>query len=373
MGLRRGRTKQLLESGIDCALLAVEIYNKPRTPFRVENYITNMIMAWTKVIHAHFHNTIGEKYFYKKKGSIRYELIDGEKKAWELKTCISKLKHLDEPVKANLNFFIKLRNKIEHRYVEKNEVGTIIFGECQALLNNFEKYVIDCFGEEYALNESLAFALQFSILRSVGQIKASKKLLAKEVKDLKDFIGKYRNSLDEKTFNSQEYSIKLISIPKISNTNRNDLAVEFVNWNTLSDEDKTKYSRLLAIIKEKSVIKEVINAGKLKAGDVVNKVVEESSYKSFNHYDHRCLYTIFSIRPSGKEKEKDPFNTDTHYCHFDEAHNDYLFQESWVDFIVEKINAGSLSKAFWKEKYKAGEKLRIKEFNKSDFLGYGSY
>ena len=27
--LRKGRTKSLLESSIDCALLAVEIYNKP--------------------------------------------------------------------------------------------------------------------------------------------------------------------------------------------------------------------------------------------------------------------------------------------------------------------------------------------------------
>lgn len=32
--LRKGKTKSLLESSIDCALLAVEIYNKPRAPFQ---------------------------------------------------------------------------------------------------------------------------------------------------------------------------------------------------------------------------------------------------------------------------------------------------------------------------------------------------
>ncbi len=101
MGLRQGKTKQLLENGIDCALLAVEIYNKPRTPFRIENYITNMIMAWIKVFHAHFNNSIGEKYFYKKKGSTYYKLVDGERKAWELSTCIKK--NQDEFIKSISN------------------------------------------------------------------------------------------------------------------------------------------------------------------------------------------------------------------------------------------------------------------------------
>ena len=359
MGLRQGKTKQLLESAIDCALLAVEIYNKPRTPFRVENYITNMIMAWTKVFHAHFQNTIGEKYFYKKKGSTRYILVDGERKAWELTTCMKKISTLSPSVKANLEFFIKLRNKIEHRHINKDEIGTIIFGECQSLLNNFESFVIECFGEEYALNESLAFALQFSTLRTSQQRKASKKSLAKEVKELKDFIRKYRESLDDSTFNSQEFSIKLISVPKISNTSRNDLAVEFVNWNTVKDVDKDKYSKLLAIIKEKHVIKEVINPGRLKAGEVVEMVKTKSSVSNFNHFDHKCLCCVFSIRPYQRDKETDPFNTNSEYCHYDEAHDDYLYQEIWAEYIIDLIDNKGWAKDKWKEKYYNSEKNTI--------------
>ncbi|MGV8878502.1 MAG: DUF3644 domain-containing protein [Sphingobacteriaceae bacterium] len=62
--IRRGKTKTLIESSIVCALLAVEIYNKPRIPFRVESFITNMIMAWTRLLHAYFNHTIGDKYYY---------------------------------------------------------------------------------------------------------------------------------------------------------------------------------------------------------------------------------------------------------------------------------------------------------------------
>lgn len=67
MSLRKGKTKSILESSIDSALLAVEIYNKPRAPFRVENYISLMVMAWNRLFHAYFNNTIGDKYYYKKR------------------------------------------------------------------------------------------------------------------------------------------------------------------------------------------------------------------------------------------------------------------------------------------------------------------
>lgn len=148
MQLRKGKTKTLLESSIDCALLSVEIYNKPRAPFRVESFITHMIMSWTRLLQAHFNHTIGETYFYKEPNG-RYKKIDGEKKAWELKTCIQKYGQLSEAVKYNLDFFIKLRNKIEHRTISKDEIGLMIFGECQSLLYNYENELIKLFGSEY--------------------------------------------------------------------------------------------------------------------------------------------------------------------------------------------------------------------------------
>ena len=73
MTLRKGKTKSTLEASIDSALLAVEIYNKPRTTFRTDAFIALMIMAWTRLFHAFFNSTIGDRYYYKKKNG-RYEL-----------------------------------------------------------------------------------------------------------------------------------------------------------------------------------------------------------------------------------------------------------------------------------------------------------
>lgn len=77
--LRQGKPKTILENSINSALTAVETYNRPKATFRMESFIILMIIAWTKLFHAYFHVTIGEKYFYKEKNG-RYKIIDGEKK-----------------------------------------------------------------------------------------------------------------------------------------------------------------------------------------------------------------------------------------------------------------------------------------------------
>lgn len=364
MTLRKGKTKSTLESSIEAALLAVEIYNKPRAHFRVEGFITQMIIAWTRLFHAHFNHTIGERYFYKKQNGY-YQTIDGEKKSWELKTCITKYGILEDAIKSNLNFFIKLRNKIEHRHIDRDEIGVMIFGECQAFLYNYENVLIDFFGEDYALNESLSFSIQFSRLRKKSQIESSKKLLSKEIKELKAFIDNYRTSLTDEIFNTQEYSIKLIQVPKISNTNRNDLAVEFVNWNSISDADKENYEKLTTIIKDKVLKKEAINPGKRKPGDVLTKVNSEIDF-AINHYDHRCLYCCFQIRPASANEIEDPFDTNTNYCHYDEVHNDYVYQDAWAELIIKGIEDGKLTREIWKTKFNNKESFDISEFEIAD-------
>lgn len=321
-----------------------------------------MIIAWTRLFHAHFYHTIGDKYYYKQKKSNRYEIIDGERKTWDLKTCINKYGKLEEPIKANLLFFINLRNKIEHRNINKEDIEFDIFGECQSLLYNYETLLVKLFGEGYALNENLAFSLQFSTIRTEEQNNANKKLLARGVVEINKFIAKYRSELSHDVFNSQNFSVKLIQIPKIVNNPRKKVpAIEFVNWSHLSEEDKSNYEKLTALIKNKTVKVEAKNPGKLKAGDAVNYVLENSNIKKFTHYDHRCLYYMFSIRPATIEK-KDAFNTNAKYCLYDEVHDDYVYQETWPKLLTRLINEKRIRRNSWKQKYKNMKKVDIKEY-----------
>ena len=208
----------------------------------------------------------------------------------------------------------------------------------------------------------MAFSLQFSLLRSSEQRKASKRLLSSEMTNIRKFIDDYRSSLSDDIFNSQEFSIKLIQIPKVSNTNRRDVAIEFVNWNQLSNEDKDNYERLLAIIKPKVVKQDVANGNKYSSGQVVTKV-NTLVDGEFKQYDHLCLYYIFSIHPYGHEKEfMENYDTNTEYCLFDDAHNDFVFYEKWIDFIVNLLNNNLLTQEEWRRCKREEIKLNIEDY-----------
>lgn len=128
INLRKGKSKFILDASINSAISAVEIYNKPNARFRTETFIVLMIIAWTKLFHAFFQATIGEKYFYKNDNK-RFKIVNGEKRAWELSECIKQFNKqkgnhytLSQAVMANIQFFIGIRNKIEHRHYDSSDL-----------------------------------------------------------------------------------------------------------------------------------------------------------------------------------------------------------------------------------------------------------
>lgn len=244
--LRKGRVKSIVEGARDAAFLAVEIYNKPRTSFRTQGYVALMAIAWTRLFHAYFHTKMGDKYYYKE--GRKYKLTDGERRAWDLRTCIDSYGGLSKAVATNLQFFILVRNKIEHRHLARTELDAILFGECQALLNNFERQLTAWFGEEYALNESLAFALQFSTIRTKEQKAANRALLTREARDIRHFIETFRLGIPDEVFASDEFSVKVIVMPAVSNTSRNDLAIQFVDYAALAYAERANHSRRLTTV-----------------------------------------------------------------------------------------------------------------------------
>ena len=159
------QVEELVVKARDSAILAIDIYNRPIIAFRSQGYIVMMVIAWTALFHA-VYELEGIDYFYKEKNG-NDKIVDGDKKAWELDRCIDKCENLiSNAVKKNLRLFISLRNKIEHRYVPAFDFD--VFGECQAMLLNFENLITEKFGSYYALNNSLSF-LTRSEERRVGK------------------------------------------------------------------------------------------------------------------------------------------------------------------------------------------------------------
>ena len=238
-----------VEKARDSALLAVETYNRPGTRFRSGGYIVLMCVAWTALFHAVFFKR-GAKPFYRKKSNRRhFEVVDGDKKAWELSQCLAAFWGLQNPpVRTNLEFFARLRNKIEHRSMPGIDID--IFGECQALLFNFEDLLIGEFGEKYALNESLSLALQFSCSRNGNQQTAIRKLHKGLAKDVVSYITAFRSSLSTEQLQDMQFSYKVFLFPKPANREAGaDLAVEFVRYDPNDPEEMARINRAVALIK----------------------------------------------------------------------------------------------------------------------------
>lgn len=360
--LRRGRAFRILSSSLDAATYAVEVYNRPRATFRTQNFVMLMIVAWTRLFHAHFCSTIGDRFYYKERNG-RYRRIDGERKAWDLSTCINRYGKLSLAVHANLDFAIRLRNKVEHRYVEDDNLDSMVFGECQALLYNFEALLTSLFGQRHALNAQLMFSLQFSNYRPPSQRQSIRAAATRDLGAILDFVTAYRNGLEDDIFVAQEYSVKLFQAPKVAATNRADMAVEFIRKEDLSDAQFEQLRKAQVLIREKQVFTEARNVGRLRPSEVCSIVNSRTSLK-LGTGDHAAFYAVFGVRKSNREISAGalPTATDTRFCIYDDPHNDFVYTEQWADFLIHVLATGVMTIDQVRRLHKAGKVLAIDEY-----------
>ncbi|MEX5283490.1 DUF3644 domain-containing protein [Nitrospira tepida] len=222
-----------MDKAHDSALLAVEVYNKPAVKFKSGGYIALMVIAWTALFHAIFFKK-KRKPFYKKP-SGRYVKTGGDYRYWELDECLRQYYGSDtmNAVRKNLEFFIPLRNKIEHRSMP--ELDANIFGECQAMLLNFDEMLEKEFGSKHCLRESLSFSLQM-FPSAEGLIDAVTRNPA--AKPIADFIQRYRSTVSPETLASGKYSFKAFLIQVTNHPGSSAPSIQFLHYDKLTEEQK---------------------------------------------------------------------------------------------------------------------------------------
>lgn len=339
-----------LQKAKDSALLAVEVYNKPAVKFKSEGYVALMIMAWTALLHAIFLRK-GKSPYYKDANG-RFSKVDGDFKHWELTECAKQFWGADtaNPIRKNLEFFIPLRNKIEHRHVP--QLDGAIFGECQALLLNFDTLLGQQFGPKQQLRESLSFSLQlFPSGESFAQaVKANKSLT-----DLKKFIEDYRATLSADVMASGQFAFKAFLIQVANHDSAETLPIQFVQYDKLTAEQQAEFEKFAVMVKWKAAA--VANAGLVKPGAVVKavqaalgnpKVQRPTGFvDKFNPATHKRCWKRYGVRPLSGSKT--PAATQEKYCVYDEPHRDYLYTPAWIEYLIEKMKvAGEYESLFEK-------------------------
>ena len=323
-----------LEKAKSACLSAVEHYNKPGAAFRTRAYTMLMVVAWTSLFHAIFYRR-HQKPWYRESGTgrgIRYKKVDDEPSHWELSECLRRYYgDVNPPQRLNLKFMLALRNKIEHRY--HPELDPALYGECQAMLMNFEDLLVNEFGDAQAITDQLAVSLQFSTLRPEEQKKALHRLQTSQAEDLLSFIERFRANLSPEILKSSAYSMRVFLFPKLTlREGKADLAVEWVTFDETKPEEMEKLRKITTLIKEKRV--PIVSKGLLKASDVVEQLGKCLPFRVTMH-THTQAWKAYQVRPATDAADKS--NTRSEFCVYDQLANMYGYKLAWVKFLCRKM------------------------------------
>lgn len=311
------------------AISAMDGYNRQIAEFKTAQYIVTLSIAWTALFHAIFFKR-GINPWYRKDNGIHYKRIDGEPKYWDLSECIRNYYGGNNPPeKANLEFIIKLRNRIEHR--DLPELDYSLFGECYASILNFNNLLIDEFGEDHALEACLAISIQYINMKDYT---AAQNILLKEsTRSIANFIESYRGNLSPEVLNSIKYSFAVYLVPKVIGREKaSDVAIQFIKYDEASEEELENLSELNVLIRDKHV--PIAHLGHHKPSQVVDKVKNRLPF-SFNMHHHTQAWKYFKVRP--KSGDSMPERTLSNYCIYDFAHRDYLYTDAWVEKLAKQL------------------------------------
>ncbi len=130
---------RLLARARESALAAVRVYNDPLSGFRTETFIVLMVIGWNSLLQALLERD-GVDYFVRDQG--RQVNIDGRPKVKETWELVGLALSGDDraAMRANIDFFLKLRHMVAHRYLPA--LDEQVASEAQAMLLNFENLLV---------------------------------------------------------------------------------------------------------------------------------------------------------------------------------------------------------------------------------------
>jgi hypothetical protein len=318
-----------LQAAKNEARLAVDLYNRPTESRSLEGLVMHMHLAWLYMLHAKLLRD-GIDFRYREKGGRRLVRVDGEPKTWELARCLDEEFEPGDPVRGNIEFFIKLRNRVEHRY--ESLLASVIAGKVQAHVLNFEETLVRLFGAREGMSDVLRFPVFMSSL-TPDAVKTLKKTHARLPKRLTTFIREFDVAQPEEVQSDWRYDFRVLLLPQTGPKTEADAVMRFLREDEMTSEQKEARDVVQTITRTKQV--GVQNKGKHKPGAVAKMVSEQLGVVFNVHGHHTRAWKHYKVRPEGGADR--PALTDEKYCVWDEPHADYLYTDAWVRKLVKDL------------------------------------
>lgn len=202
---------RLLAKARESALAAVRVYNDPTAGFRTETFVLLMVVGWNSLMQAMLERDHVDYYVRDEDGNqIPIDERPKVLETWQL-VELALASPDKRAMRENLDFFLGLRNQIAHRYLPALDLVTT--GEAQALLINFERVLVEEFGEVSSLGHQLCVPLQLSGFRSNETNESLRSAQSRLPTDVSDYLSRHRSRQDDEVLASPDYCLQIFFVP----------------------------------------------------------------------------------------------------------------------------------------------------------------
>ncbi len=313
------------------ALLGVDFYNRPGDKRSFYDFVVHMHLAWQNLLHADLErHKIG--YYYRDKQGRYVKGKDGERRTWDLQECLKREYQDNNPVRSNVEFFIGLRNKIEHRFQDAFLVATA--AHAHALVINFESELVTRFGDVASLGHELRFPVFVQSLTPSG-VQEQQKLRRRLPAAARSYITKFEAKLDAAVRDDERYLFRVRMTPVQGPRSDADLAVTFVRADALTPEELQRYhseqvGTVIMTEKHRDIGLKDEMLQKQAAAAIEARLPFELPVHLFT-----ALRKKHGVRPTNAQ---DHALADTRYCIFSKPHGNYVYTQAYVDRCVRELD-----------------------------------
>lgn len=320
-----------LDEGRRQALVAIDFYNRPGDRRSFSDFIVHIHLAWQNLLHADRMRRKAEIFYRESGGRRRFKRNpDGSKKTWDLSQCIKHEFKDNDPIRANVEFFIGLRNRVEHRFQDSVLVATA--AEAHACIINFEAELVRRFSDRESLGSELKFPVFVQSL-SPSRYEEQRNLRRALPATVSTFITEFQGGLADDVRSDERFAYRLLLLPMKGPKTEADLALNFVRQDELSDEELQALlgQQGSVIVAEK--YREAIHGDEMLPKSVAAAVADRIPF-TFSVNDFTIIRKAWEIGPlkSGSKVQRPKSDG---YCLYSPAFKQFVYRPSLADRMVE--------------------------------------
>lgn len=315
------------------ALVAIDFYNRPGDRRSFSDFIVHIHLAWQNLLHADRMRRKAE-IFYRESGGRRLfkRNPDGSKKTWDLAQCVKQEFKDNDPVRVNVEFFIGLRNHVEHRFQDSVLVATA--AEAHACIINFEAELVRRFGSRETLGSELKFPVFVQSL-SPSRYEEQRDLRRGLPPTVSTYITAFQNKLSEDVRSDERFAYRLLLLPMKGPKTEADLALNFVRQEDLTEEELRDLlgQQGSVIVAEK--YREAIHGDEMLPAAAAAAVERRIPFV-FSVNDFTTLRKTWQVGPA-RSGEKAQLPKSDGYCVYSPAFKQFVYRPKLVERMAEAL------------------------------------